>query len=246
MPPHSKPCPGCGVIVTIEEPHGLFAFGKDLPLHCDPCAERLWAEYQRRQRAEEMATRYGNLLARELVDTAVSGRRILPGATGKLRPSTRTRGRPRVDGDGRNSNVCIYGPTGTGKSYMARCLLKRIFFAGRDVAEVSARRFCKTSDTFAEGRGMYNAWKTAPGLLIDDIDKTEWNHARVSSLWELLDARSTGQCATVVTGNVSPSDLMSLLRRAVRGEMENVSIVDATLQRLKPCLTLQLIGKSLR
>jgi len=245
MPPHSKPCPGCGVIVTIEEPHGLFAFGKDLPLHCDPCAERLWAEYQRRQRAEEMATRYGNLLARELV-------------TPQFRDAAFSRSNREIEAinpdpwkaargwDGRNSNVCIYGPTGTGKSYMARCLLKRIFFAGRDVAEVSARRFCKTSDTFAEGRGMYNAWKTAPGLLIDDIDKTEWNHARVSSLWELLDARSTGQCATVVTGNVSPSDLMSLLRRAVRGEMENVSIVDATLQRLKPCLTLQLIGKSLR
>ncbi|MCF6287376.1 MAG: ATP-binding protein, partial [Candidatus Hydrogenedentes bacterium] len=144
-------------------------------------------------------------------------------------------------------NLYVHGPTGVGKSYLARCCLNRVFQQGQAVAEVSARRFAKISDTFAEGGGLFSTWIRTEVLLLDDIDKANWSVDRVGALWELLDARASARRWSIVTGNVSPRELLDVLReRSVGHGLRNNAMADATLERLRPCVTLCLEGESLR
>lgn len=146
-----------------------------------------------------------------------------------------------------NENVYIFGPVGTGKSFMALCMLQKKFQCGQRVGEVSAHRFAKATDRFDEGGRMLDAWKRVPFLFIDDMDKAAWNGERLAALWELLDERMVFRRRTIMTANVAARDLREMLRsQASRGSVSNYSLADATLDRMKPCATIELAGKSLR
>jgi DNA replication protein DnaC len=243
----SKTCPGCGLEMLVPMPDGPFAIklDTDMQVHCDTCAAKNLRAHRREQLAIRLRERFSVLRNRDLVTTEfreASFRNSTPDIEAM---------NPESWGLGRAwrgvQNLYIYGPTGVGKSYLARCCLKRIFQANRNVAETSARAFCKTTDTFTEGRGRFMEWKTVPALLLDDIDKTTWNADRVGALWELLDARSSGRRVTIITGNVSPKDLRDMLQEAcVSGKSANSTCADAALERLRPCLTLHLTGASQR
>lgn len=144
-----------------------------------------------------------------------------------------------------DSNIYLYGPVGCGKSFLALSILKKVFCVtkGRDVAEIAARRFAKLSDRFDEGRGILAVLSKVNMLLIDDLDKAIWDPERLAALWEILDDRMVGNRRTVITANVAPLQLREILRAQSPG---NQSLADAALDRLKPCLTLELKGKSLR
>lgn len=244
---HSKTCPGCGLEMLVPWPEGRFAIGidPDTPVHCDNCAAANHRAYRREQLATRLRERFSLLRSRDLVTMEfreASFRNSAPDIEAM---------NPEAWGLGRawkaTQNLYIFGPTGVGKSYLARCCLKRVFQANRNVAETSARAFCKTTDTFNEGRGRFMEWKTVPALLLDDIDKTTWTMERVGALWELLDARSSGRRVTIITGNVNPKDLRELLQEAcMAGKASNSTCADAALERLRPCLTLHLTGTSQR
>lgn len=239
----SKACPTCGMEMTLERPTGAFAFACELPVYCDPCAKIKIREHESQMRAIRLRERFSILLAHELV-------------TAEFRAASFRASRPEIEAmnpeawaAGRSwdkrQNAYVYGPTGVGKSYLARCCLKRVFQGETNVAEVSARAFCKSTDTFTEGR--FADWKSATALLLDDIDKTTWTADRVGAFWELLDARASGKRPTIITGNVSPVDLRAILREGVaKGRSENATSADAALERLRPCLVIHLTGKSQR
>ena len=241
----SKTCPECGVVMVLPKGAGARHFSDDLAVYCDDCADRRNLAMDRSARVARLRARFDALMARGLVgpelrraafrnsDTLVEA--LNPDAWATAR---RWRGL---------RNLYIHGPTGVGKSFLARCCLNWAFQRGRAVAEVSGRRFTKVSDTFAEGRGLFQAWKEAELLLLDDIDKAAWNADRVGALWEVLDARAAARRRTLVTGNVTPAELLQLLREGNTGPgLRNDATVDATLERLRPCDVLQLHGESLR
>jgi len=224
---------------------GSVRFSRDLAVYCDDCAAHRHRAADRAERQSRLRNRFEDLLRRGHVgqelrrcafrnsDPQVEA--LNPTAWAAVR---RWRGK---------RNLYVYGPTGVGKSFLARCCLNWSFQQGLTVADVSGRRFAKVSDTFAEGRGLFNAWKEATVLLLDDIDKAVWNADRVGALWELLDTRASARRHTLVTGNVSPAELLELLHASNTGPgVRNESIVDATLERLRPCETLRLHGESLR
>jgi len=147
-------------------------------------------------------------------------------------------------------NAYIFGPVGVGKTYMAHLMLRRVMSGlgnykvwSRNIAIVSARRFCKATDRFDEGKGLLQTLESASILLLDDLDKGNWNTERLGALWELLDVRSGAKRFTIVTANVSAKDIREVLRASTGG---NTSLADATLDRMKPCLTIELNGRSQR
>lgn len=239
----SKACPGCGVVMLVEQPTGAFSFGADLEVYCDACHAKKIREHNNAERAIRLRERFSILKTRELVtqEFRVASFRASNPVIEAMNPEAWAQGRKWRA----NENIYIYGPTGVGKSYLARCCLKRVFQAERNVAEVSSRAFCKATDTFSEGR--FTEWKSVPALLLDDIDKATWTADRVGALWELMDARSSGKRMTIITGNVPPVDLRAILKEGVApGRSENATSADAALERLRPCLTIHLIGKSQR
>jgi len=152
------------------------------------------------------------------------------------------------EGWSRKENAYIFGPVGVGKTYMANLMLYRFMFSQKyrfnnSVHIISARRLCKVSDRFDEGKGLLKHLEDADVLLLDDLDKGNWNTERLGALWELLDVRSAAKRSTIVTANVNPNDMRDVLRASTGG---NTSLADATLDRMKPCITIQLNGKSQR
>ena len=146
-----------------------------------------------------------------------------------------------------DKNVYIYGPVGTGKTWMSHILLQNAFIGtqfrhGCSVGVVSARQFCKVTDRY-DDKGRLKAWSQCKVLLLDDLDKGNWNTERLGALWDLLDYRNTHSSFTIITANVSPVALREVLREAAPN---NRSMADSCFDRLKPCLTIELKGKSLR
>jgi DNA replication protein DnaC len=241
----SKSCPDCALAFEVEWFDSPFSIDPDQPVYCDACAEKNFAEWEHQQKLEELKSRYFEAFRKGLVSEAFrdalfsnsdkSVEAINPEAWGMAREWPQLK------------NLYIYGGVGVGKSFMALCVLRRAFAKGQKVAEVSARRFAKVSDQFREGDGIMDLWKRADWLLLDDIDKARWTLDRIDALWELLDARCSGRRRTIITSNIDPAALRKMLREQTRdGDTMNFTRADATLDRLKPCTTIVMQGRSLR
>ncbi len=182
----SKKCPGCGESGLVTESTGALRWLNRVDAYCEKCIEVKVAKQEQSNLREELKRRYFTALNSHLLsehfrsasfaESKKELEEINPEAWGMARGWTR------------KANLYICGPTGTGKTFMALGALRRAFVQGLDVAEVTARRFCKVSDTFTEGHGLLEAWKKVDVLLFDDIDKATWKLERVDALWELLNA----------------------------------------------------------
>lgn len=239
----SKVCPDCGVVMELSYRPGPYSFLAEVDVYCDDCHARKVRAQEAELRAVRRLQRFNALKRRGLLteEFRAASFRVSAAWVEALNPFAWSQCREWRG----KENLYIHGPTGVGKSYLARCCLKRVFQRGCNVAEVSARAFCKASDTFSEGQ--FAAWKGSPALLLDDIDKARWTEERVGAFWELMDARASARRRTIVTGNVSPVELRAVLKASLgRGAVENATAADAALERLRPCVTIHLTGKSLR
>ena len=143
-----------------------------------------------------------------------------------------------------SQNVWLWGPTGVGKSHLARVkLVKAVENGVHDVAEVSANTLVKTGMLFRDDLGRIQQWQRAGVLLLDDIDKVAWRREHVAILWELLDKRSSNGRQTVVTANMTLRDFHSWLRDVCA---DNHSVATGALDRLKPVKRVELKGTSRR
>ena len=143
-------------------------------------------------------------------------------------------------GDGRS--LYLWGPSGVGKSHLARCLIMRGLWEGVTVAEVTAATF--TAARYDEVRNLFPALVSARLLLLDDLDKGAWNERALSSLWELLDRRSTARYRRIiVTSNLEPGALAKAWTKAAAA---NESTAQGITDRLLPMTVLGLTGPSWR
>jgi len=240
-------CPGCNQAMEVERCHGMLEFLNTIDAYCDSCAEKKNKELEREQLKATCRMRYNELLRRGLVmehfrDASFS-------KSDKTIEAMNPEGWEMARNWLRNENLYIYGYIGTGKTFMALAALRKAFVAGLDVAETTARQFVKTSDLFRDSDNLFNAWKHADVLLLDDIDKAHWNLDRIDALWELMNTRMSAGRRTIITGNVSLRD-MAITMRERTGDKEdglcNTSRADAAMDRLKPIKQIELLGKSLR
>lgn len=231
----SRPCvvceaPALTMVYTVEDV---------IVAMCDGCLKdhiANMAEYHN----EQFRQRFYKLESRGLIDSTIKLAGLMRSKSDveALNPEAW-----KTAYDWREGNLFIFGPVGTGKTFLAHSALLRAFYGDSDIGVVCSRRFCKTMDRFDEGGGILKQWKRVDVLLVDDVDKANWNPERLSAFWELMDYRSTHGHTTFFTSNIDVEKLRNLLRKSAG---HNHSLADAVLDRLKPCETIELKGKSLR
>lgn len=219
------------------------ALGQRLSPMCDRCSELMELQFRKQQLADEQATRMADLLRSGLVPPVFQANTWAASDSQIEAFNHSAWSQARAWFRNTTKNLFVCGGVGTGKTTLARCCLNQAFAAGYSVGEVSARRLAKTSDLFNEGNGAFASWKQVQYLLIDDVDKATWNTERLGAFWELLDTRLSGRRRTIVTSNLPMGALVTVLRAATP---TNSSLAEASLDRLKPCLSLELTGQSQR
>lgn len=140
---------------------------------------------------------------------------------------------------------CVYlsGDVGTGKTYLARCLVNRVLDTGGIAAAVNGFGFQGLLDRGWESTGV--AWLYGPSVvLIDDLDKASWQERHLLALWEVLDQRRAGSRPTILTSNFDPDGLRKWWEQRLPN---NISTIQAIFDRLRPRpLVLALCGASRR
>lgn len=220
-----EPCPRCGRVFEA------FA-GKRW---CDDCIPVLEAEREAaRLRDEAVTLTYTGLLAHGTSDISFETSKTPHEANMGAWEAAQ-----RWEAD---QNLYFWGPPGTGKSHLARCVLMRALGAGRSVGEITASRFCIAAVSY-EGRGVLPRLSAPEVVLLDDLDKGLWSPRTLVALWELLDRRAMGRRRTLITANLAPPAMLEVWRNAAP---ENVSIAQGISDRLLPMGVWNLTGPSMR
>jgi len=145
----------------------------------------------------------------------------------------------------RRTDGCLWisGPPGVGKSRMAAAVAHKAIAAGVTACFVQIRGVVVALQKFDDGRAMLNRWGACGVLALDDIDKMTPTANNLMGLWELMNARAANGLPSIVTANVTPG----MLLKQWEGEgKEHTARITATLDRLKPCLLIEMQGKSQR
>lgn len=142
----------------------------------------------------------------------------------------------------RQSNLYLYGPAGTGKSHLARCVLMKNLTEERSVAEITAARFSVAAGRF-DADYIFRRLAKVQVLLLDDLDKGIWNDRALVRLWELLDLRHMTRRRVIITANLSPAAMAELWNAAAPA---NASLAQGISDRLLPLNVFTLNGPSMR
>lgn len=141
-----------------------------------------------------------------------------------------------------DASLWLWGAPGCGKSFLALSVARRAIWNGLSVCHVNARRLVSMLQRFEAGAESIGRWKSARVLVLDDIDKMNVSDYNMTGLWEVFDARATNGYPTIVTSNWEPG----ALRKTWSAAMSNPTQVTATLDRLKPCVIIEMSGASNR
>lgn len=142
-----------------------------------------------------------------------------------------------------DTNLWIIGPEGTGKSFMARCILNGALDRGYSAVEVSAFTLNLSADRYGN-EALLERWSTSDVLLIDDVDKGYWSKKGLGCLWYVLDQRCTRRLRTIVTSNMSVEAVRDRWRTLV--DQDNPTLLQTLIARLIPTTRVELTGESIR
>ncbi len=143
----------------------------------------------------------------------------------------------------RKENIWLAGPTGVGKTHLARCMMREVMLHGGTAAEVSCRRLAMASARFSDiATQAVERWKSTKLLVLDDLDKLPGGDFAFEALWDLLDARCVDYKFTIITANMGPNSLADHWSK----RLSNYAVAGAALDRLKPYALWTMTGTSLR
>ena len=140
-------------------------------------------------------------------------------------------------------NIWICGPKGVGKSYLARCVVNKAIQKGATARECTAFEFERNCFKHFKDRHPWEIYYYDNILLIDDIDKAPWNDISLSALWQVLNERNETKKSTIVTCQFHGSQLAQLWHDRFG---KNTATPGAAIDRMKPCISIEMFGNSLR
>ena len=139
----------------------------------------------------------------------------------------------------------IDGPKGTGKTFLGRCLLNAAISRGITAGELCAVDLASKCHLYDWERD--SARYSACGvLLIDDVDKGDWDARAVTELWRIMNARYESKSPTVFTANMTVKRFGELM---LAKHAENGNTVETIFDRMRishEFLSIRLNGTSLR
>lgn len=254
-----KPCPMCGAVADYRMPEieaaELLAIMQGLPdgirtaidkleVLCDPCRR----EMENKTSVERSAAKHARAVRKALDESYGAG--MIPQAAKVCRfANSHTNIEARnieAWGKAKNEtvNLWICGAPGTGKTYMARCILNRAVDDGHTGAEITGIRLNDIGGLWVENRDKELKRLTAARIVsADDIDKAEWNGKGLDALWVLINGLSETKRRIIVTANVGPREWKRQLSE-VRGL--NPTLVASIWERMLPMHGIELLGESLR
>lgn len=112
-----------------------------------------------------------------------------------------------------SKNLLLIGPTGTGKTHMSTAIAKALIEKGVEVLYDSAQNIVSAfeKDKFKSGYGAYEPegakYLECELLILDDLGTEFASQFTVSCLYNLLNTRMNKGLPTVISTNLSPSEL---------------------------------------
>ncbi len=110
-------------------------------------------------------------------------------------------------------NLLLIGPTGTGKTHLSTAIAKVLIERGVEVLYDSAQNIISAfeKDKFKSGYGPYepegSKYTECDLLIIDDLGTEFISQFTVSCLYNLLNTRINKGLATIISTNLSPTEL---------------------------------------
>ena len=130
----------------------------------------------------------------------------------------------------RDTNVWICGDSGSGKTFLARCMLNLMLDRMRPAAELSGPTLCSIAGKFSWEQQIEPYVKVTI-LLLDDLDKGNWDGRAYNALLELLNRRLDYGKRLIVTANTTGKRWAEHVATAYP---ENPSMGSAITNRMAP------------
>lgn len=114
-----------------------------------------------------------------------------------------------------SENLYIYGPVGTGKTYLLNCIAKEVMDRGLSVvylsesdlvSDILEHRFAY-SENKLRLRNKIDMIYTADLLIIDDLGANNTNDTSISAILEALNKRLVNRLPVIISSNFNPEDL---------------------------------------
>jgi len=149
--------------------------------------------------------------------------------------------------DAEKSWAIVCGPVGTGKTYLARCILNRAMQSGLSAREIEAADLIRLNNGWSENEKKMAALLKADVFLIEELGLVSWTKDAIVTLRRVIDAayKNKRRGVVLMTSNLSVDELIKAWHAPVKGTEWEV-IFESMRDRMRKVQRLMMDGSTLR